>query len=309
MNTQLQKRPAFADYIGEPGAFIEAMRQFRGLGYRKFAQAVQEQVRGKERRGSENYLYRLCQGQARLKPAMVDGISRALELTAVEHKFLQRAASSKASQANDLTQKGKQLLRLLASSTQEQLRADLARALIDPLVLATYTLAGRGDLTSEQLLKLLCKGSSQKISKPQARAALELLLATGILLQTTDNLIKQSQPGNDLAIFTNATLGDSVKSEAMKLFYGALDAWGSQAIFNVPRQQRRFLSTTFLVKDQQLAELNQELEQAWQELIAKLRTKYESANGNVVMHAGLRAWPLLNALAQIQQEGADHANT
>lgn len=77
MNANPQNRPRFTDYVGEPGAFVEAMRQFNGLGYRKFAQTLRKHVRGKARQGSENYLYRLCQGQTKLKPQLVDGISRA----------------------------------------------------------------------------------------------------------------------------------------------------------------------------------------------------------------------------------------
>lgn len=188
------------------------------------------------------------------------------------------------------------MLRTLAADAQGQLDAKLARALLDPLVLAVYTLAGRGDLTDRQLLQALTRSASgAKIAKPAARIALELLLDTGILAADANGRIRQSQPGVDLAVYANGRVGAGAKSEAMKLFYSALDAWGGKALYRVPRQRRRFLSTTFLVEGARLSELNQELEAAWRDTVAKLRQKYESANGDTVMHTGLRAWPLLDA--------------
>jgi hypothetical protein len=302
------QRPHTDDFVGNPEAFVAAMRTFRGLGYRKLAATVGARVRGKHRRGSENYLYRLCNGHARLRPELIDGLARALELSDAEARFLQAslrrdrdaAPADKAARAKA----SRKLLRVLAGKSTGTADVAPIKALIDPLVIAVYTLIARGDLHADAAARLItARATGGDVKKAAVRDALALLLATGAVeLDSHTGCLRQTHPDMDLAVHLKKGASEAAKSEALKIYYAALDAWGTEALFDVARELRLFQSMTFLVPGAQLPALNRELAEAWREAVTKIRTKYQSTHGDVVYHAGLRAWPMLDLASPFQGE-------
>lgn len=294
------KRPLTENFIGDPEGFIASMRTFRDLPFRKFAAAVSASVRGKHRRGSENYLYRLCTGKARLKPELVDGIGRALECSGAELRFLQTSVrQEQAPPPVDKPGRAKQsrnLLRVLAGKGGDG--ADLAtiKALINPVVIAAYTLIARGDASAERLVRLVTAAATGGgVKAAHVREAVALLLSTGAVeADPATGFLRHAHPDTDLAVHLKKGASDSAKSQALKIYYAALDAWGTEALFAAAREQRQFQSSTFLVPQGSLPELNRELAQAWHATVARIREKYQSIDGDVVYHTGLRAWPMLD---------------
>jgi hypothetical protein len=175
------KRPHTDEFVGDAEGFIAAMRSFRGIAFRKFATAVSASVRGKHRRGSENYFYRLCNGQAELRPELIDGIARALELDSAEVRFLQQSAKLESSTppavAPSTAQRSKNLMQVLAGQGDSTATLATIKAMINPVVISLYTLIARGDLTADQLPRLAAGAATgSKVKRSVMRAALELLL-------------------------------------------------------------------------------------------------------------------------------------
>lgn len=302
------KRPQTVEFIGNPEGFIAAMRAYRGLAFRKFAAAVSASVRGKHRRGSENYLYRLCNGQAKLKAELIDGIGRALDLENTEVRFLyqslDQARTASPADKKSRAKQGKNLLKVLAGKGEGEVDVATIKAMINPLVISLYTLIARGDITADRLPRMaVMAATGGDVKAPDARAALELLLSTGAVnIDPATGCLRQTQPDTDLAVHLKKGATESAKSQALKLFYAALDAWGSEALFEVDRERRQFQSLTFLVPQDRLREMNRELADAWRETVTRIRAKYESTEGDTVFHAGLRAWPMLDAASKPKGE-------
>lgn len=294
------KRPLTENFIGDPEGFIASMRAFRDLPFRKFAAAVSASVRGKHRRGSENYLYRLCTGKARLKPELVDGIGRALECSDAELRFLQTSIKQEqAAPPIDRPSRAKQsrnLLRALAGKGTENANVATIKAMINPVVIAVYTLIGRGDASAERLVRLVPSvATGGGVKAAHVREALEQLLSTGAVeADPQTGFLRHAHPDTDLAVHLKKGASDSAKSQALKIYYAALDSWGTEALFAAPREQRQFQSSTFLVSADHLPELNRELADAWRETVSRIREKFQSVDGDVVYHTGLRAWPMLD---------------
>ena len=168
------------------------------------------------------------------------------------------------------------------------------KALIDPLALAIYTLAGRGDLSATELTHVASRGATNaKPKRAAARDVLNMLLTLGMLTETNGK-ITQAVAGADLSVQMGNRVGDSAKSKAMKLFYAALDAWGAHALRDVPRESRQFRSLVFLARADRMAAMNAELAASWRQLSQAIRKKYEDERGTVVVHTGLRSWPLVD---------------
>lgn len=300
MLTKTTKRPRTAEFIGNPEGFIAAMRAFRGLAFRKFAAAVSASVRGKHRRGSENYLYRLCNGQAKLKTELIDGIARALALDEAEVRFLHQSVKQEQpgspADKKSRAKQSKDLLRVLAGKGDGEADVATIKAMINPLVIALYTLIARGDIKTDRLPRLAAGAATGgEVKAADVRAAVDLLLATGAVeLDPATGCLRQTHPDTDLAVHLKKGATESAKSQALKLFYAALDAWGSEALYEVERERRQFQSLTFLVPQDKLPAMNRELADAWRETVSRIRAKYESTAGDTVYHAGLRAWPMLD---------------
>lgn len=292
-----EQRPSAKDYVGNAHGYIDAMRRYQGLSFRNFAEAVRRGARGKHRQGSENYLYRLCQGATQLKPELVDGIARALQLQPRERAFLKQNAASRIDDKKNPAsrQHTRLLLKTLAGAGDGQLDVASMQAIIQPATLALYTLAGAGNLTEAELVATAAQGATDgKSGKAAARKALRTLLDLGALA-VVDGVVRQAQPGADLTVQIGGRLGDTAKSQAMKVFYANLDAWGSEALFSVGRDRRRFQSLIFLTDERKLAALHAELAEGWTKLATEIRRKYETSRGKTVVHAGLRAWPMIEA--------------
>jgi hypothetical protein len=303
-----QKRPRTVEFVGNAEGFIAAMRTFHGIAFRKFATAVSASVRGKHRRGSENYLYRLCNGQTKLKPELIDGIARALTLSPAEVRFLQQSVEQEqAAPPVDTSSRKKQsrkLLQVLAGKGNGTAGVATIKAMINPVVIAVYTLIGRGDVTVERLPKAVAGAATGgKVKAADVKEALELLLSTGAVeVDVKTGLLRHTHAEADLAVHLRKGTTESAKSEALKLYYAALDSWGAEALYRVEREHRQFQSLTFLLQQERVQEMNRELAEAWRQAVSNIRAKYESADGDVVYHAGLRAWPMLEAAGKIKGE-------
>lgn len=302
------KRPRTNEFISDAEAFIAAMRAFRGTAFRKFAADVSASVRGKHRRGSENYLYRLCNGQARLKPELIDGIARALDLGAAEVRFLQQSVKQERTPPPvDKIGRAKQsrnLLQVLAGKGAGTAAEATIKAMTNPVVISLYTLIARGDMTAGQLPRLAASAATGgNMKSSDVREALALLLSTGAVeVDASTGFLRQTHPDTDLAVHLKKGATDSAKSQALKIFYAALDSWGAEALFEVDREKRQFQSLTFLVPQNSLPEMNRELADAWREAVTRIRSKYQSTQGEIVFHAGLRAWPMLDTAAKSKGE-------
>ncbi len=304
----LPKRPHTDEFIGNAEGYVAAMRMFRGIAFRKFAEAVNASVRGKHRRGSENYFYRLCNLQTRLKPELIDGVARALELTDAEVRFLQQSVKhEQAAPPIDKTSRAKQsrnLLRVLAGKGKGEASVATVKALISPIVISLYTLIARGDQKADRLPRLAANAATGgNVKTSDVREALELLLSSGAVeVDEQTGFLRQTHPDTDLAVHLKKGATESAKSQALKIFYAALDSWGAEALFDVDREQRQFQSLTFLVPLDSLPKMNRELADAWRETVTRIRSKYESTQGEIVFHAGLRAWPMLDIAAKSKGE-------
>ncbi len=294
------KKPDYRKFAGDPGGFIDAMRRHHGLGYRRFADAVSARVRGKQRKGSENYFYRLCNRQTTLRPELVDGISRALDLNRAETRFLNKSIETSELREHDTDAYGKSLLKLLKTgSRDEQGAAGAFQTIIEPLFVALYTLAAKSRTDTELAPRRLAKSTSRnRQSSRKISEAIDLLVDTGLLVRDDNGQLVQANPGQDLHVRSSSSIADGPKSEAMKLYFAAVDKWGTEALYNTPREHRNFQSVTFLTGAKQLKKLNRRVEELWNEAKQQLRSEFEDADGDVVAHVGIRSWPMLQLVEQ-----------
>lgn len=297
-------RPEPADYVAAPGAFVDAMRRYRQLGYQALALAVSRQVRGKKRKGSANYFYRLCQEKTDLRSDLIDGLARALGLSDAEQRFLQKSVNSDAKdEIREYESDLRDILRVLDGSVAGKKQKRWVKLLADPLVFAVYALAGSGR-SIRDFARLVARSATHKVRIEEVRQAVRLLTEAGLITEK-DGQPLQEDCGLDLAIFAGDQLGDRTRREAMKHFYRLLDDWGSDALRKVDREQRYFASLVFLTREEDLPALASELETEWRTLKNRLRKKYETTVGDTVVHLGVRQWPMVQLSKRLQ--GGNHA--
>ncbi|RMF12053.1 MAG: DUF4423 domain-containing protein [Candidatus Dadabacteria bacterium] len=288
--------PEPAEYVGRVGAFVDAWRQARGLSYRRLAEAVASQVRGKHRKGSENYFYRLCHEQTTLRPGLIDGLVRALELDDDARAFLEASAryDHLPLPQNDADRRKqlRELRKFLRGAGEMEHGAALLGAVVDPLAFALFTAAGQKDGAPADAKLLAERAADPDVTPAAVRESLATLEAAG-LVEINDGIVRQTS-GQDIVVRSGKRLAAGLRAAAMKLFYAALGRWETAALYRVPREERYFHASTFLVRRKDLPKLTKELDARWTELVRELREKYETDAGDTVLHTGTRTWPMLD---------------